>query len=118
MSVRVSSYRSTSPKEETHSLEHLLSANILQPRVEVPDALRDILDLALVGALNLAGLADGHVEAELDATIGCRGAQPSLAAAGGGGREADLVLARLSCVEGEPAARGASLGYHAVIVVE
>lgn len=46
-------------EEEAYSLEDLLSPDVLQARVEVLDALRDVLQLALVRALDLAGLADG-----------------------------------------------------------
>lgn len=90
----------------------------MQARVEVLDALRDVLQLALVGALDLAGLADGHVQGQLDAAVGVRGVEPVLAAAVAARREAEPVLARLVRREGEAAGRHAALGDDAVVVVE
>jgi hypothetical protein len=38
----------------THPLEHLLPPHIVQPRVQVLDAARNVFNLGLVGALELA----------------------------------------------------------------
>lgn len=89
----------------THSLENLFSADILQPGVQILDALGQVLHLALVGALDLRGLTNSQVQLQLDAAVGVVGAKPALAAAVGGRGEADLVLAGLGGAEGE-AARG------------
>ena len=102
----------------TYALEDLLAADILQAGVEVADALDDVLHLALVGALDLASLADGEVEAQLDAAVGAQDAQPVLAAAVAGGGEAEAVLAGVGGAEGEAAGGAAPLGDDAVIVVE
>ncbi len=80
---------------DTYSLEDLLAPDVLQARVEVLDALRDILQLALVTALDLARLADGQVQRQLDAAVGARGVQPVLAAAVAARREAEAVVASL-----------------------
>ena len=45
----------------TYSLEDLLPSDVGQPRVQLLDLGHDIVDLALVLALNLACGADGHV---------------------------------------------------------
>ena len=102
----------------TYALEDLLAADILQAGVEVADALDDVLHLALVGALDLASLADGEVEAQLDAAVGAQDAQPVLAAAVAGGGEAEAVLAGVGGAEGEAARGAAALGDDAVVVVE
>lgn len=52
----------------TYPLENLLPANILQPRIEVLDLLNNIQDLPLIRTLDGAGLADGQVEVQLDAS--------------------------------------------------
>ncbi|KAK5629141.1 hypothetical protein RRF57_004855 [Xylaria bambusicola] len=88
---------------ETYSLEDLLAPDVLQARVEVLDTLRNVLQLALISALDLARLADGQVQRQLDAAVGVRSVQPALAAAVAARREADAVVARLVRREGEPA---------------
>lgn len=102
----------------TYPLEDLLPLDVVQARVEVLDALGDVLQLALVGALDLAGLADGQVQGQLDAAVGVRGVQPVLAAAVAARGEAEAVLAGLVRREGEAAGRRAALGDDPVIVVE
>ena len=49
------------------ALEDLLALDVLQARVQVAHLLDHVLDLVLVRALDLRGVADGHVELELDA---------------------------------------------------
>lgn len=102
----------------TYSLEDLLAPDILQTRVEVLDPLGDVLELALVGALDLAGLADGEVEGELDAAVGVGGVQPALAAAVAAWREAEPVVARVGRREGEAPRGRAPLRDYSVVVVE
>lgn len=102
----------------THSLEDLLAPDVLQARVEVLDALGDVLQLALVGALDLAGLADGEVERQLDAAVGGRGVEPVRPVAVAAGREAEPVVARLVRREREAPRRRAALGDYPVVVVE
>ncbi len=92
---------------DTHTLEDLLAADILQAGVEVADTADEVLHLGLVGALNLARLADGQVELEPDAAVGAQHAQPVLAPAAARRREADTVLAGVGRAEGEPP-RGAA----------
>ena len=53
----------------TYPLENLLPPDILQPAVQVLDLLRDIINLALVRALNLACLPDRHVQREFDSAV-------------------------------------------------
>lgn len=86
--------------------------------VKVLDTRGQVLELVLVGALDLVGLANDHVERQLDAAVGLVGCPPRRAARGGRRREADLVLAGLGGGEGEAAGGGAALGDHAVFVVE
>jgi hypothetical protein len=58
------------------TLENLLPSDISQTGVEVLNTRSNILNLALVAALNLVGLADYEVERELDATVGVLGREP------------------------------------------
>jgi len=102
----------------TYTLEHLLSPNIIKARVEILDTASNVLELVLVGALKLAGLADGEVEVQADATVGVVDAEPSVAAGRGAGGEAELVFARVGGGEGEAAGFGAALGDDAVVIVE
>lgn len=53
----------------TYPLEHLLSPHILESAVQVLDLLRQIIDLALIRALNLAGLSDCKIQSELYARM-------------------------------------------------
>lgn len=86
---------------KTYTLENLLPPDVLETRVEVLDALRQVLHLALVGASDLGRLADGQVELQLDAAVGVVLRQPALPARVGRRGEADLVLAGLGRGEGE-----------------
>lgn len=63
-------------KRATYSLEDLFPSNIVQPSVQILDSRCDILDLGLVAALNLVGLANNHVQGQLNATVGTLGRQP------------------------------------------
>lgn len=66
-----------------YSLENLFPADVLKTRVEVLDSRLDVHQLVLIRALNHAGLADSHVESELDAAVGVRSAKPARLAAVG-----------------------------------
>ena len=88
---------------DTHPLEDLLPPDVLQAGVEILDARMDVLELSLIGALDLARLADGEVKRKADTAVGLLAAQPALAAAVGRRREAHAVLTCLGCAEGEAA---------------
>ena len=102
----------------TYTLEHLLPLDIVQPRIEVLDTVANRLELILVRALNLVGLADDEVEGQADAAVGAAGGEPAAAAGGGGWGEAQLVVARFGGGEVEFAGGRALLGENSVIVVE
>lgn len=102
----------------TYTLEHLFSPDVVKTCVEILDAASNVFELVLVGTLELAGLADGEVEVQADAAVGVVDAEPSVAAGGGAGGEAELVLARVGGGEGEAAGFGTALGDDAVVVVE
>lgn len=102
----------------TYTLEHLLSLDIVESRVEVLDPAGNILNLVFVGALELAGLADGEVEVETDAAVRVVNAEPAAAAGGGAGGEAELVVAGIGGSEDEAARLRSTLGHDAVVVVE
>lgn len=102
----------------TYPLKDLLPANILQPGIEVLDLLHDIQDLPLIRTLDGAGLADGQVEVQLDASDRLPSAQPTAGPPGGRRGEADLVVAGVGGAEGEATCARAALGYDAVVVVE
>jgi len=53
----------------TYTLENLLPSDIVESRVQVLDPLGQVVHLALVAALDLARLADGEVNVELDAAV-------------------------------------------------
>jgi hypothetical protein len=102
----------------THSLEDLLATDVLQPGVEVLDARGNVLELVLVGGLDLGRVADGEVEGEADAAVLGVLAEPAGAARGGRGGEAEHVVAGVGGGEGELAGGAAALGDDAVVVVE
>lgn len=101
----------------TYPLEDLLSPDVLQPAVQILHFLYQGRDLVLVGAFNLARLANGHVEGELDGAVDVA-AQPPAPALYVLRRDADAVLARVGGAEGEAARVCAALGYDAVVVVK
>ena len=102
----------------TYPLEDLLPPNILQPAIQVPHLLHNILDLALIRTLDLARLADREVQLELDAACRLSVRQPAAVGRGARGCEAEPVLARVCGREGEAALGGAALRDDAVVVVE
>src|SRR5438105_4810 len=101
-----------------YSLKDLLPPDIVETRIQVLDARRQVLELVLVRALDGARLADGHVERQADAAVGVGEGQPVGAAAVGRGRKADLVVACGGGGKRKFARGGAALGDDAVFVVE
>ena len=100
------------------ALEDLLALDILQARVQVAHLLHHILDLVLVRALDFRGVADGHVELELDAA-GRAAVEEEAGGCGHVGRgEAEAVVAGVGGGEDEFAAALGALGDDAVVVVE
>jgi len=100
------------------SLEDLLALDVLQARVQVADLLDHVLDLVLVRALDLGGVADGHVEFEFDAAD-LRAVEEEARGCGHvGGREAEAVVAGVGGREDKFAAGGGALGHDAVVIVE
>lgn len=67
-------------KGTTHPLENLLPPHILQPTIQIPHLLHNIINLAFIRALNLASLANRHIQMELDSAVDTARAQPSSAA--------------------------------------
>jgi len=102
----------------TFTLEDLLPANILQASVQVLDARRNVLELVLVGAFDLAALADGKVKCKADAAVVRVKREPAGTARGGRRGEAERVVAGVGSREGEAARCLATLGDYAVVVVE
>lgn len=88
----------------------------MQSAVQILHALHNILDLILVLGLNLARLANGHVEGNADSTLAV--GQPAGCRDLGVGHEADTVLAGVSGGEGEAAGVVLALVYDAVVIVE
>lgn len=99
-----------------HPLEYLLSFNILQPCVQVPDPLDNIGNFILILALDLAGLTDGQVKMELDVS-GITG-EPAMVVAGMRYPEAETVLARVASSESETAGGRTLLVHDSVVIVE
>jgi hypothetical protein len=99
----------------SYPLIHLFATDVVQPAVQVLDTLDNILHLILILGLDLASLANGKVDSDLDGAPG--GAQP----VGGSislGCEADFVLAGVGGREVEAARVAVTLGHNAVVVVE
>ena len=101
----------------SHSLESLFPSNVRQSGIQILYLLHDVRDLALVLTLNLAGLANGDVQAQLDAAHGTSAGQPA-ASWIVRGRETDLVLARIGRRESKSARIGTRLPYDAMIRVK
>ena len=97
---------------------HLLPPNILQPHIQILDPLHDILNLALIRALDLAGVADRQIQRELDAAGRLAVGEVARAMRGVARGEADAVVAGVGGREGEAALGGALLRDDAVVVVE
>lgn len=101
----------------TYPLEYLLPPHVLQPAVQIPDLLRQIINLALVRALNLARLANRQVQRELHAGMNTA-AEPRTALLHILRNDAESVFSAVGSAEGEFARVGAALGDYAVIVIE
>lgn len=99
-------------------LEYLLALHVLQAGIQVPHLLDNILDLILVRALDFGGVADGHVEFELDAADLRAGEEEARCCGNVGGREAEAVVAGVGGGEDEFAAGRGALRDDAVVVVE
>jgi hypothetical protein len=52
----------------TDPLENLFPPNILEPPIQIPDLLHNILNFALIFALDRACLADGQIKRQLRGT--------------------------------------------------
>lgn len=63
------SYVVLESQHATHTLEHLFPSDIRQPSVEILDTVGDVLQLALIGGLDLVGLANDNVESQTDAAV-------------------------------------------------
>lgn len=103
---------------KTYPLENLLPPDILQSSIQILDLADNVADLALVAALDGAGLTNGHVELEPDVSGWLAAHQPALGRGHVGRGEADAVVAAVGSAEGEATFGGAALGYYAVVVVE
>jgi len=114
--VGVSLHSPTLLVKITYPLEDLLPPHVLQPAVQVPDLLRQIIELGLVRALDL-GLADGQVQREFHARVDAT-AEPCAALLDILGHDAKPMLAAVGSAEGELASAGTALGDDAVVVVE
>lgn len=101
---------------QTHPLVHLLPTNIMQPAVQIANALHDILHLILVLRLDLARLANGNIQRHPDSALGT--GQPAASRGVRVGRETDAVLAGVRSGESKAAGVVLALGDDAVVVVE
>ena len=92
----------------------------MQPAVQIPDLLHNIVNLPLVCALDLARLSDHEVQRELDGPMNPRVAESPASASSGHilRRDTEPVLARVVCGEGKAAAVGTPLSDYPVVVVE
>lgn len=101
----------------TYSLEHLLAPNILQPAVQVLDPLHQICHLPLILALDLARLANCHIQGNSN-SAGRRTGEPPTGSSVRLWCKADLVVSWVGSGEGESAGVGVALVDDAVIIVE
>lgn len=88
----------------------------MQSAVQITNPLHNILHLVLILGLDLARLANGNIQGNLDGTLGV--GQPAARGSVGLRGEADAVLAGIGSGEGEAASVVLALGDDAVIVVE
>lgn len=101
---------------QTHSLIDLLATNIMQAAVKITYTLHDILHFVLVLGLDLARLANGNVQGELDGALAA--GHPAGGRDVGFGHKADTVLAGVGRREGEAAGVVFALVDDAVVIVE
>lgn len=92
----------------------------MQPAIQIPDLLHDVVNLALVRALDLARLSNRQVQRELDGAMDPIVAQAPRSSARRHvlRRHAEPVLARVGGGEGEAAGIRAPLRDDPVVVVE
>lgn len=98
-----------------YPLVNLLTADVVQPAVQILDPLHNVLHLILVLGLDLAGLTNGDINADLDST------QRRRHEAGGGislRGETDSVLASIGSGEVEAAGMAVALGDNSVVIIE
>jgi hypothetical protein len=62
----------TTQQDTTYPLEDLLPPHILQPGIQILNLLDQCLDQVLVRALDLACLANRHINGELDRAVHAR----------------------------------------------
>jgi hypothetical protein len=105
---------------KTYPLENLLPLDILHPLIQVANPLHNIVNLALIRALNLARLPNRHIQRKLHSPVYTTSTQPAATAAALYvlGRHAEPMLAAVGGGEGEAAAVGTALGDDAVVVVK
>ena len=99
-----------------YPLEHLLPTNIVQPTIQVLDLLHNILHLPLILQLNVACLANRHVQRHPDRLRSTR--QPAPGRTAPLGSQTDLMLTSISGGEREAARVAVTLGDDAVVIVE
>ena len=101
--MRQAAQRSGEQSDVTYPLEHLLSPDILQPSIQIPDLLHHLVNLTLIRTLNLACLSNCQIQCELDAALRLAVAQPT--AAGGDilGRKTETMFSRIGGGECEAA---------------
>lgn len=104
--------------QEAYPLEHLLPSDVLQSTIQVFDLGYNILNLALVRALDVARRADGHINRELDAAHLEPALQPPGVSSEVGRCKAELVFSRVRGAERKAAFAIASLRHDAVVVVK
>lgn len=88
----------------------------MQATIEILHTLHNIRHLVLVLGLNLAGLANRHIQGDLDSTLGIR--QPPASLDIRLSQETDLVLASISSSKGEATRVVLALGDDTVVIVE
>lgn len=102
----------------TNPLENLFPPNILQPAIQIPHLIHQLVHLALIRTLNLARLANNHVKRQLHVAHVLATDEPSTGGGRIGGLEAELVLAAVGRAECEASLGRAALVHDAVVVVE
>ena len=101
---------------KTYPLVDLLTTNILQTAIQITHTLHDILHLILIFSLDLARLANGHVQGEPDSALAA--GHPARGRGVGFGQEADAVLPGVCGGEGEATGVAFAFVDDAVVVVK
>lgn len=102
----------------THSLENLLSPNILQPSIQVLNLLYNIRNLALILTLDLTRLTNRQIQVQSYTTQRMARAQPTTCADIRIRLEADTMLAGVRSGESETAGVAAALRNDEVVIIE